>query len=145
MNFFSLLSISSVNLQIHGFHWIDVKKKISVELVWRSMLGLRILSAIQRSREEFLTKWKIILRVGNVLNINICYDERSLKTWRFIEVLEAHWSVNLSSKVTLLYMLLSFLNVLKWFSHSSDLITCKDKKHRNAQVLIFTFLCAKLM
>lgn len=36
-------------------------------------------------------------------------------------------------------MILSFLSVLKWFSSSSDLITCKDKNHRNAQILIFTF------
>lgn len=103
------------------------------------MLRLRILSAIQRSRAEFLTRWKIILWVGNMLNINICYDERSLETWRFSEVLEAHWSMNLSSKMTLLYMILSFLNVLKWFSCSSDLIICKDKKHRNAQILTFIF------
>lgn len=76
-----------------------------------------------------------------MLNINVFCDERSLKTWRFSEVLEVHWSINLSSKMTLLYMLLSFLNDLKWFSCSSGLITCKDKEHRNAHIIIFTFLC----
>lgn len=74
-----------------------------------------------------------------MLNINICYDERSLKTWRFSEVLEVQWSINLSSKMTLLCMLLSFLDDSKWFSCSSGLITHKDKEHRNAHILIFTF------
>lgn len=60
----------------------------------------------------------------------------------FSEVLEAHWSINLSSKMTLLYMILSFLNVLKWFSSSSDLITCKDKNQECADTNIY-ILCAK--
>lgn len=80
-----------------------------------------------------------------MLNINIHYDERSLKTWSFSKVLEVQWSINSSSKMTLLYMLLNFLNDSKWFSCSSGLITHKDKEHRIARILIFTFLCAKLI
>lgn len=41
------------------------------------------------------------------------YDERSLKTQRFSGVLAAQWSINLCSKMTLLYMLLTFFNDLK--------------------------------